>query len=265
MKQTTKTLLTLSALAGLSFTTAQAATVIWDDGDSNESWSNVANWENDGPIPVSGQDSVELTQRSVLNYDFTVADGQSITDTVGSHWFGIANSGWTDGPAHLTLATGGIINVDTLAARGGVTAGSANAASFTIQDGATLNTVSAAVSRPMNLNWVAGASSVTTWNTTNFAAGSTGGDSLLAVDLTNYTIVGASSLTLVNYSGTLTDTFASVTVTDGASTLVNGVDYTLDYTTDTNITLNLIPESGTYALIGGLLSLGYVMVRRRRA
>jgi hypothetical protein len=31
-----------------------------------------------------------------------------------------------------------------------------------------------------------------------------------------------------------------------------------------NITLTAIPEPGTYALLGGLLALGYVMVRRRR-
>ena len=261
MKNITKTLFACSALAGLSFTAAQAATVIWDDGDPNESWSNVANWVNDGPIPVSGQDSVELTQRNVLNYEFTVALGQSIKDTVGSNWLGLGNSGWPALPAaHLTLAKGGEIDVDRLAARGSVEAGSANAPTFTIQDGATLTTTFAATSRPMNLIWEAGLTSVTTWNTTDFTSDS----SWLTVDLTNYTIVGASSLTLVDYTGTNTGLFASITVTDSSGTLIDGVDYTLDYTTNSNITLNLIPEPGTYALLGGLLALSSVMVRRRR-
>jgi hypothetical protein len=30
------------------------------------------------------------------------------------------------------------------------------------------------------------------------------------------------------------------------------------------VTLNVVPEPGTYALLGGFLALGYVMVRRRR-
>jgi hypothetical protein len=86
----------------------------------------------------------------------------------------------------------------------------------------------------------------------------------LTVDLTAYTVVGASSLTLVDYqAGSLAGTFAGVTVTDSSGTLIDGVDYTLDYTTNSNITLNLIPEPGTYALIGGLLALSSVMVRRR--
>ena len=43
MKHTTKTLLTLSALAGLSFTAAQAATITWDDGGANEDWTTLEN------------------------------------------------------------------------------------------------------------------------------------------------------------------------------------------------------------------------------
>jgi len=112
----------------------------------------------------------------------------------------------------------------------------------------------------MNFIWEAGLTSVTTWNTTSFTSDS----SWLTVDLANYTIVGASSLTLVDYTGTNTGTFASNTVTDSSGTLTEGVDYTIDYITDGNITLNIIPEPGTYALIGGMLALGTVMLRRRR-
>lgn len=258
MKQTPKTLLTLSALAGLSFTTAQASTVTWDDGGPGEDWTTVGNWENDGPIPVTDQDSVVLTQRNVLNYNFKVKSGESITDT-GNNWLGLSNDGWGDKTvANLTLATGGEIDVGYISARGN------NATlfpTFTIEHGATLTTDSINDgTRPIDYIWKAGSDSVTTWNTGDAIFGAT----IVTVELANYTVVGASSLTLVNYSGTLTGEFASATVTDGGTTLINGVDYTLDYTTDTNITLNLIPEPGTYALIGGMLALGSVMVRRRR-
>lgn len=137
MKTTTKTLFVLSALAGFSLTTAQAALVTWTDGGPGEDWSTSGNWGGD-PIPVSGTDSVSLTERNVLNYDFTVASSQSITDSVTTdNWFGLANSGWGT-VANLTLATGGTIDVYDLAARGSVSTDIADAPTFTIQDGASL-------------------------------------------------------------------------------------------------------------------------------
>ena len=53
MKNSTKTLLTLSALAGLSLTTAQAA-VVWDGGVTG-SWNTTTNWNPDG-LPGSADD-----------------------------------------------------------------------------------------------------------------------------------------------------------------------------------------------------------------
>ena len=262
MKTNTKTLFALSALAGLSFTAAQAATLTWDNGGhTNENWNNADNWDGTpAGIPTSGVDSVELTDRNVLNYDFTVASGQSITDTAGSNWLGLANDGWGT-VANLTLATGGSIDVGYIAARGN---NPTLNPSFTIEHGATLatDTINDGA-RPMDLIWEAGAASVTTWGTADIVSID---DFIVTVDLTAYTVAGASSLSLIAYSGTLDTTFNSVTVTDGAETLVNGVDYTLSYGDLSNdaITLNLIPEPGTYALIGGMLALGYVMVRRRR-
>ena len=59
--KTTKTLLTIGAVAGLSFTTAQAATLTWDDGAGNDNWTDGANWVGDPATgPVNG-DSVILT------------------------------------------------------------------------------------------------------------------------------------------------------------------------------------------------------------
>ena len=256
MKTNTKTLFAISALAGLSFTAAQAAIVTWTDA-SGENWDTTANWDT-GVAPVNG-DSVVLTERSVLNYDFTVQIGQSITESGGSYWLGMANSGWSGGPAALTLATGGSINVSTLNARGNSDNTSGTAPTFIIESGATLTTTTGGGgTRGFNTTWEAGASSVTTWNSAHFDLGL----NHLTVDLTSYT-AGAGSLTLVDYTTLGGTVFASVNVFDGSGTLALGTDYTLDYTTGSNITLNVIPEPGTYALIGGLLALGYVMVRRR--
>ena len=135
---------------------------------------------------------------------------------------------------------------------------------FNIYAGASLNTGYYGLGNiSADIKYIADATSVTTWSNANTF--DVGADNL-TVDLTAYTIVGASSLTLVDYTGgSLSNTFASVTVTDSSGTLTEGVDYTLDYTTGSNITLNVVPEPGTYALIGGMLALGYVMVRRRRA
>ena len=79
--KTTKTLLTIGAVAGLSFTTAQAATLTWDDGAGNDNWSSGANWDGD-VAPVNG-DSVILTTtaQSRLDYAWTIESGQSLTTT----------------------------------------------------------------------------------------------------------------------------------------------------------------------------------------
>ena len=59
MNQSTNTFLLLSALAGCSFTTAQAAVVAWDGGASG-SWNTTTNWNpdglpgNDADITISG-------------------------------------------------------------------------------------------------------------------------------------------------------------------------------------------------------------------
>jgi hypothetical protein len=91
--------------------------------------------------------------------------------------------------------------------------------------------------------------------------------SSLEVDLTSYSASNGLSLILASY-GTFSDgPFNSITVTGIAgATWTQDVDYTIDLgdgSADT-LSLTIIPEPGTYALIGGMLALGYVMVRRRR-
>ena len=222
-------------------------------------WSTVTNWVGDSASPANG-DSVELTQRNVLDYAFTVESGQSVTDTVGSNWLGLGNNGWTGGAAaELTLASGGSINVGTLSPRG-------NSATLfptlTIEDGASLTTVNGLdAGRSSYLVWEAGVSSVTTWNTTNFT-------STLAsttVDLMQLRCVGGKFAdTLLTIRAALGyGTFASETITGtgGWDSLTLGADpfgdasnlekgqYFIDYSTGSNITLLLhVPEPSSTAL-----------------
>ena len=84
----------------------------------------------------------------------------------------------------------------------------------------------------------------------------------LAVDLTGYT-GGFTTITLADFTaGTgIGSVFGTVNVTEG---LYVGSFVTQDLATDL-ITLTIVPEPGNYALLGGLLALSYVMVRRRNA
>jgi hypothetical protein len=90
----------------------------------------------------------------------------------------------------------------------------------------------------------------------------------VSVDGSGYT-GGAASFTLFdgNASGN-TPPSGNFTI---AGLGAEGVGWTLDITNSAaggandTIILNVIPEPGTYALLGGLLALSHVMVRRRRA
>ena len=269
MKNTRNAMITaITALGLLVASTSQAATVTWDDGGSpNENWSTGTNWAAPEVSPVSGEDSVELTNRNVLDYDFTVANSQSVTDTVGNNWLGLANNAWTgDAAVTLTLASGGLINVGALAPRGNnATVGP----TFVIQDGASLTTVSGpSGARDMNTTWEAGSSSVTTWNTTGINVSLTA----LTVDLTSFSASPGGILTLVDY-GTLSGSpFASINVFDGGGTLTGGgVDYDIDYAYDlgggdlgiviTGLEVQ-VPEPSTLALLGAGGAM--LMAARRR-
>ena len=272
MKTTTKTILTIGALAGFSFTAAQAATLVWDDGGSpNENWFTATNWVGDSATPANG-DSVQLTQRNVLDYNFTVESGQSITDTVGNNWLGLANDAWAASAAELTLASGGTINVSFIAPRGN---GGTVGPTFIIEDGASLTTDNGLdAARSSNLVWEAGTSSVTTWNTTNFTAtlAST------TVDLTDPLVGPVGALTLVSYSGTGTGSFASETITSVLGNLTLGADpggdpfslnageYFIDYGSGSGDSITLfyyVPEPSSTALLGlGGLALAF---RRKRS
>ena len=81
---------------------------------------------------------------------------------------------------------------------------------------------------------------------------------------------GAGTITLLDFASELGNiNMTSVLFDTGTLSILNaGTTYagsTLSWDEATlAVQLNVIPESGTYALIGGMLALGYVMVRRRR-
>ena len=270
--KTTKTLLTIGAVAGLSFTTAQAAIVTWDDGAGDDNWSSGANWDG-GVAPVNG-DSVVLTPtaQSLLDYAWTIESGQSLTTTAT----GFGDELVLQNNSSLTLATGGTMDIAFMRPR------FSSGGDFTIEAGASLDTeVYGLGSFSADLTWIADASSVTTWNNSGTNAGQLNIESdTLTVDLTSYAVSGASSLTLVDYAnaGVLTTTFASETITGtgGWDSLTLGADpfgdasnlekgqYFIDYSTGSNITLLMnVPEPSSTALLGlGGLALA---LRRRRA
>jgi hypothetical protein len=95
---------------------------------------------------------------------------------------------------------------------------------------------------------------ISTLNTGTFTAGN---NSLLVVDLANYE-GGAADFTLVDSTALTGFNIANLSVINaGAYT------YSFDQSVGDDIVFSVIPEPGTYALMGGLLALSCVMIRRR--
>ncbi len=265
MKQTTKTLLTLGAVAGLSFTTAQAGTNDFDGGDggTGTDWHTASNWSL-GYLPLSTGDKNYIIADAIYSTGTTTLNTGSGTD-------------W-----HIGKTGGGTLTMNggTLTTNIGVIIGQQGSGSLTINTGATYNN---------NGKFFVGNS--TNGNGTVNLDGGT-----LAVDTTAAnTVFGRDGATgLLNITaGTATFTDL-LTMTDGSIVFSNdssgslsivGADFTYysnlytagdlsrtggtgAFATDFNVsgtTLTVVPEPGTYALIGGMLALGYVMVRRRSA
>lgn len=88
---------------------------------------------------------------------------------------------------------------------------------------------------------------------------STDGTGVLTVDMTSYLTGSSWSPTDYIIIGTKTNPLTLTTTSQTWLTFETYVDGVTD-----GATLTVVPEPGTYALLGGLLSLGFVMVRRRR-
>lgn len=191
-----------------------------------------------------------LTTSSTTDHRF----GQSSAFTINLETGGAINVA----NATITSDAGGIFNInggdfDAKAYNAGSSGtGTVNvdSASATIDIAATSTFGASSV---MSFDFNAG-SSVSTWNTAGLSitSGATLG------------IVGASALSegtydLLAYSGVLTGSFTTGTISGLGAGLSGSILSDGD-----SVYLNVIPEPGTYALLGGLLALAHVMLRRRR-
>ncbi|MDG1358343.1 MAG: PEP-CTERM sorting domain-containing protein [Akkermansiaceae bacterium] len=250
-----KTLLTISALAGLSFTTAQAATITWDDGAGNDDWSSGANWDAPEVAPANG-DSVILTTtaQSILDYAWTIESGQSLTTTAT----GFGDELVLQSDSILTLATGGTMDIQFMRPR------FSSGGNFVIEAGASLNTDNYGLSAiSATITYEADAAGVTTWN--NDGQFQMGGDNLV-IDLSSYDVSNGKVLTLVDYdlfadlSG---QTFGSISIIPTAGGIAGPVDYQYDLGGGNLAIVVFVPEPSSTALLGlGGLAL---MLRRRRS
>lgn len=234
---------------------ADAASLTWVGG-TGTNFETAANWS-PAQAPNSGNDSIDFAATSdqvSITSEFTIGSGQTFT---GGNTFRIGNGG------DVTVATGGSLNFGS-----GIWAeGGAVGQRFTIEAGATAQANQWFNETGYTIEFVANAAGVTTFDVSQFAYLRAG---TLEVDLTNYDIANGTTLVLINTPTVLYDpantgqSFGTVTLTDGWS---GTIDYNYDDgegTTGIALT-NIIPEPSTYALLGGLLALGYVMVRRRSA
>jgi hypothetical protein len=271
MKNTPGCLLTLSVVTLFSFSAAQAAILNWDGEGADIALTTAENWDlNQAPadgdtLNISNGDTVthegdlplgsfvNLTGNSTLQPFDTVLRLNGSTLLVGSG----------------STLTGGIFGFDM------------NNATVTFEDGAIFDSPSWENKGTNVFNFELGAAlnftdGFTTLTPGNFRIGNTYSmaDATYAIDFADFTgAAGDYNITLIDYGSDFTNTTnagweASTEsfLYDGyAGATITNADLSWDTNTDTvNLSFTVIPEPGTYALIGGLLALSYVMVRRRR-
>jgi hypothetical protein len=269
MKKTTTPLLTAALCGALSLTTvsqSHGATLATTGGStdfgSSSAWSPAQ-------APSSGVDSLSIGHNLVMTSEFTVANGQSMTQTAGVFRFHAGGD--------LTVATGG-----TLDMIGFYENGTGNfTRQVTFEAGATASTdryinggFGQTIDSGWTTKWIADVNSVTTFDITNdwqVRGGS------IEVDLSNYSVANASTLTLADYDS-LNGTFIDEAITGstgGWGSLTLGADplgdasnlekgqYFIDYSGGTVTLLMNVPEPSSTALLGlGGLALA---LRRRRS
>ena len=309
MKQTTKTLLTLSA-ATLICSSASAVSN-WT-GSVDGTWENAGNWT--GGLPVIGDQSfiegatnpdvtlssAGFSRRILVDEGRTlfIADGGTLTTSGSVEVIGDNSIGFVvvqDGGTYnrtgtldtrfagstVTVEDGGTFSLDGAWSSEGAGSGfivSGSTASVTM--GSVINNGAAGI---LTLNDSAGMTVTGNMDLGSTAAISIGAESTLnigglmsyggAFSISSDTVLANGVYNLFNLTGTESGDFSSVTLSgagygDDALSLSSDVwtatvgsqDYSFSQITGD---LTVVPEPGTYALIGGLLALGYVMVRHR--
>ena len=247
-----KLLFVCSAPVALTFTAAQAQTTFLgtdgSDFDSASAWdNNLVSSSNPGIVNTSANS----LNRATANF----GGGWTINHTAGDLDFSVGgwnvNGGSVGGTYNLS---GGSISVT---GSGNNDRGNflVNNIDFNISGGAVSSELTFRITNNGSLNFLAGSGSVTSaaWKqnqtgTMNFVSGWTGFINIATEDEAKWRTMLATTL---------------------AGSTFDGVDITEANFDDnfvvTGSTLTLVPEPGTYTLIGGMLALGYVMVRRRRA
>lgn len=293
IRKTISKIITASAfVAGLLGATAplQAAIIEWTYTGGTGEWSTATNWDG-GVVPVVGDtaslvsstDHAQVTTAfnsggnsnilmrngaslavsadflTIFNWDLGITGFQNtnVTQTAGTIVGRTFNLG-KDGQANTFDAkysiSGGegrfttVINIQ----KNGILEVDGNLASLE-----NLGNVSMTNG---TLSYILAADGVTRLRgaTKDFTIGAS---SLLEIDASSYT-GGVGQIELANFN-TITGSFdvGNISITGLAEGLSGNITYS---EAATSMYLNVIPEPGTYALIGGLLALGHVMVRRRR-
>ena len=282
--------LVCAALAGMAVSPILAVDFL---ADTTGDWDVGTNWAGGGVKPGAADlariaqtgrsnsivtlDTIELVDRFIfgqggLNSSLTVVSGGSLTTSnTGDHRFG-QSSAFT-----INLETGGAINVPNAkitsdaGAIFNVNGGDFDSKHYSVGTSATLPTGS------VNVN--SASATINVADTSTFGASSTisfdfnAGGSVSTWDTVDLTIAGGATLSiagasalvagtydLLTYTGTLTGSFT----TDSIDGLAGGLSGSILSDGD-SIYLSVIPEPGTYTLLGGLFALIYVMLRRREA
>ena len=266
MKQKILTVLTAITLAGVAST--QAALTTWDGTGDGTNWTDGNNWGSNSVPGVA--ETMEINNAVVdfnTTFSSTIANGSNVIKLLGTTQLNLTGgslsfqAGATN-TSPLAIASGAVLNISggshNLFGRYGVS-----------QTGTTRVTGSQAT---INLNqsmlytgtydFVLDGTGVSKFNYNSWAV--LNGASL-RVDGSLYSGTGSFELFNIGANANIDSTF------NMANVVVSGFDAGTTWTLAQEdvggrslVTLVVVPEPGTYALIGGFLALGYVMVRRRR-
>ena len=244
MKNITNTLFVCSAFAGFSFTTAQAATAIYEQDFSVAPTTTVV-----APTGVLGTNfafEVLAWAGTGASPNLDVSDGKAAftgnssinADTQASLAIFIDTSGLSTGNYNWSFDI-----LDYVAGGGGF------ATSYSLYEGnGAVSVRLGAANAPTTVYPIEDPLGAPTFDQIGTGTAFTGnGSHSIAFTLTEAGSAG-DYLALTWFLGETANQSGQ-----------NSVNFSID-----NILVTAVPEPGTYALIGGLLALSYVMVRRRR-